>query len=171
MRTPLLALSLTALVLTGCGFGQSRLNPFNWFGDSREVSVATEEARPANPLIPRRNRILARPEVIYGGNPIDTVTELRVEPTLSGAIVQATGVAARQGAYDVRLTALEEDGVPVDGVLSFSFDVVFPNRPQPVGNVRSREVVVARSLTQADLEGVRVIRVIAARNAREVRRR
>ncbi|MCR9125832.1 MAG: hypothetical protein NXH82_06855 [Rhodobacteraceae bacterium] len=166
--------SLTAMVLmtalvAGCGLGQSRLNPFNWFGS--DSAAPAESDRPVNPLLPERSRMLRREDEIYAGTAIGTVTEVRVERTLSGAIIHATGVADRQGGYDLRLTPLSADETPVDGVLSYSFDVVMPVNPRPVGPERSRRLTVARSLSQGQLEGVRVIRVTGARNAREVRRR
>ena len=171
MRRPLSALVIAATVLTACGtVRDSRLNPFNWFGGSREVAVEAD-AGPRNPLMPSRNRLLAREDEVYAGVPIDTVTGLEIERTLSGAILRATGVARQQGPYDVRLTPQQPDGVPVEGVLSYSFDVVYPRTPRPVGTERSRRVVAAVSLTHDELEGVRVIRVLGARNARESRRR
>ena len=161
---------LAGLVLTSCG---TRLNPLNWFGRSSEVvSTPATDAKPANALIPaRRASALARPKQVYAGIAIDEITDLRIERTTSGAIIHATGIAARQGAFDARLTPETEDESPVDGVLTYTFDVVYPNQTTALGSPRSREVSVARSLSFGDLEAVRVIRVIGSRNTRESRRR
>ena len=40
MRFSLTLALIATTSLTACGFGQSRLNPFNWFGRSKEVPVA-----------------------------------------------------------------------------------------------------------------------------------
>ena len=166
--TPILVLTLAAFVLTACG---TRLNPLNWFGNSREVAA---EANPEeiNPLIPQtRGGLFQRPDDIYPGVPIDQVTALRIEQTRSGAIILAEGIASRQGPYDVQLTPTNEEEAPVDGVLSYTFDVVYPRLFTNVGPEQTRRVSVARSISTAELEGVRVIRIIGARNSRESSRR
>ena len=167
---PVLALTLAALVLTGCGtIRDSRLNPFNWFGNSREVEVTDVEV---NPLIPGERRgIFSRPDAVYRGVPIDQVLELQIDRTRSGAIIVARGLAARQGPYQVQLRPETEDGVPVDGVLTYYFDVVYPGYNTDVGPEQTRRVTVAQSISNQTLSETRVVRVIGAQNAREVSRR
>ncbi len=160
-------MTLVAFVLAGCS---SRLNPVNWFGNSREVEVevAPEEV---NPLLPQQSRILRRPQDVYTGVPIDTITELRIERTRTGAIILVEGVAARQGPYAVQLTPDNIDGEPEDGVLSYTFDIVYPPRDTPIGSEATRRVTVAQAISVETLENTRLVRVVGARNARETRRR
>ncbi|MCE8006418.1 hypothetical protein [Aestuariivita sp.] len=170
-KKPVLALILTSFVLVGCGtVRESRLNPFNWFGGSREVATTPDEE--ANPLVPReRSGIFSRPDEVYAGIPIDQITDLRIERTRTGAIILVEGIAARQGPYDVQLTPATLEDEPVDGVLSYSFDIVYPTRETAIGPERTRRVTVAHSISADVLSQVRVIRVEGARNARETRRR
>ncbi|MFP4275474.1 MAG: hypothetical protein ACLFRU_10660 [Paracoccaceae bacterium] len=167
MRKSLTVLLVSALVLTSCGsVRDSRLNPFNWFGRSAPVEVTTDER---NALVPRRG-MMARPDAVYQGRPIDRVIDVSVDPMPGGAIVRATGVAARQGPYEVQLTPVTSPQ-EAEGRLSFTFDIVLPGRDTPVGPESSRMVTVATFVTDKDLAGAGVIRVIGARNAQESRRR
>ncbi len=170
MRRPVILLLAASLTLAACGgWSNSRLNPGNWFGRSREVPVEAV-AGEVNPLLPTPSAI-NRKSAADRHVPIATVTELTVERTLTGAIVRATGVAARQGAYEARLTPVPaQEGDPA-GVLRYTFEVVYPRNPSAVGNERTRTVLVARALSDQDLQGVRLIRVTAASNSRETRRR
>ena len=92
---PVLALALAALVLTGCGsVRESRLNPFNWFGGSREV--ATVSAGEVNPLLPaNQGGVLQRPDQVYAGVPIDEILELQIDRTRSGAMPATPTSAAK----------------------------------------------------------------------------
>ncbi|MFP4043670.1 MAG: hypothetical protein ACLFTP_03745 [Rhodosalinus sp.] len=165
MRASVTGLLAVTLVVAGCAtIRDSRLNPGNWFGPSREVVVTEPDG---NPLIPRRSA-LSRPEQAYEGRPIDRITDLTIEPLPGGAVLRASGVAARQGPYAVQLTPVEE--ASTDEVLVFTFDRLLPGRNTPVGPERTRVAEVATRLSDLDLEGVRMIRVEAARNARELRR-
>ncbi|TMM54717.1 hypothetical protein [Sulfitobacter sabulilitoris] len=174
MRKTLTALMLSTLVVSGCGaIRDSRANPFNWFGRGEPTATAPVNATAANPLIPQRSGLFASARnraAIYTGQPIDTVTDLTIERIPGGAIIRATGVPARQGVSSVRLTPATAEDVPVNGVLTYRLDAVPAPGPQPVGSVASRQVVVARKVTDQDLRGVRSIRVEAARNALESRR-
>ena len=171
MFKPFTALLLASFVLSSCGtVRDSRVNPFNWFGRSQPAQTQPSEA--VNPLLPRqRSRLLKRPDEIYQGVAISTVSEMKIERTISGAIIHATGVANRQGGYDARLTPVNPDELPLDGVLSYTFDVVYPRRNSPAGAERTRQITVARSLTHEELQGVRVIRVQGVQNSLESRRR
>lgn len=140
-------------LLAGCArLAESRLNPFNWFGRSQEVETFVPVARAPDP----------RPLV-------DQVTELTIERTPGGAIVRARGLPATQGYWGGDLVA-ENRGVPVEGVLTYMFRIVPPETGARSSSVRSREIVVGQFLTQQDMDGVREIRVVAARNSRAVRR-
>ena len=59
MRKTLPLLLAATLVLTACaGIRDSRVNPFNWFGQSRSERI--EPAANTNPLIPRGGGLFAR---------------------------------------------------------------------------------------------------------------
>lgn len=171
MRITVSALLVSTLTLSACGgFRDSRVNPFNWFGRSEPAPVATT-VEETNPLIPgstglfRSNRA---PEV-YQGQPIDTVSDLVIERVPGGAIIRATGVAAVQGVYDVRLTPANEDEAPVDGVLTYRIEGL-RQAGTPQGTPATREVIVARKVTSQMLANARTIRVEADRNALQARR-
>ncbi|PJE37465.1 hypothetical protein CVM52_06780 [Pseudooceanicola lipolyticus] len=171
MRKSISLILIASLITASCGWRDSRVNPRNWFGNSRDVPVEVVDAE-ANPLIPRQRRgALAREERPDASVPIASVIELNVEPTTSGAIVHATGIAERQGAFQARLVPDNPELEPTDGVLSFSFRVLYPNQATPVGSEFSRTIHEAYSLTLDELARIRVIRVVAAGNARETRRR
>ncbi len=142
-----------ALLLSGCArVSESRFNPFNWFGGS-----SSEESRVAVPEESRDPRPL-----------VADVTSLAVERTPTGAIIRATGLPPQQGWHGAELV-LDGDG-PVDGVLTYRFRAIPPFAQTRVSTVRSRELSVATSISQITLAETRVIRVIAARNVRTVRR-
>lgn len=171
MQRPLILCLVAAVALSACGFGGSRLNPLNWFGKSREVAVA-ETAGPVNPLIPKGRSILARPDPVDFSVPIDQISDLVIEPTPSGAIIRATGIAARQGAFDARLVPDNADLLPDEsGTLTFSYRVLYPRWSTPVGSAHSRTINEAYSISKNDLARIRTVRVEAAQNARESRRR
>ena len=168
MRKTTLLILATALALSACGFRDSRINPFNWFGQSRSVPVVRAEAS-TNPLIPQRGGLfsgLRKQEEVYAGRPFEQITDLTIERVPGGAIVRATGLAARQGIYAVQLTPANEDELPVDGVLTYRLEGVRPDRNTPVGTVPTREVIAARRLTDQTLAGVRAIRVEGQLNAK-----
>lgn len=170
MRKPLLLLLVSAIVLASCGWRDSRINPRNWFGRGTEVAVAAETE--TNPLIPQRSGVFRRPAAVDRSVLIGRVTELRIEPTNSGAIVLATGIAERQGAYAARLRPVDPDLLPDEnGVLSFTFNVNYPRRATATGSELTRTINEAFSISRQNLVGVRAIRVEAAQNAQESRRR
>ena len=177
MRNPLILLLVSGMVLGGCAsWRDSRVNPGNWFGGGRTTTTVAAPDQAAetgvNPLIPqRRTGLTLRPEAVDTTVPIANVTELRIERTPSGAIIYATGVASRQGAYGAELRPDSPDLTPENGVLSFTFRVSYPRDPTPVGSERTRTVIDAISLSRQELDGVRTIRVSGAGNALESRRR
>ncbi|UWQ76380.1 hypothetical protein [Leisingera sp. M658] len=170
MHKPLALTLACALMLAGCGgWKQSRINPSNWFGSSAPAEAPVAEN--TNPLLPQDSNargIFARPE------PKDTtvlagqITEMRIERTASGAIIYATAIASRQGAYDVVLRPADSSE---EGVLSLDFRVVYPETSTATGSEFSRTIHAARTVTNQDLAGIRTVRVNGAQNARESRRR
>lgn len=164
MRKSLAGLVILSMTLSACGgWRDSRVNPSNWFGNSRSEPVA-ENAAQTNPLIPENTSIFRRRAVeeVYEGTPVDQITALSVERTSSGAIIRVEGLTLRQGAYDVRLTS-DTDGQPVNGVLELSLKALQPD-DTPQGPDRTRTVTVGRALSESDLAEITTIRVIGARN-------
>lgn len=173
MRKTLSILLISTLTLTACGaVRESRVNPFNWFGQARSVPTQKENT---NPLIPEKQGIglfagLREQDAIYAGRPFEQVTDLTIERVPGGAIIRATGLAARQGYYAVQLTPENEDELPVDGVLTYRLEGVRPNTNTNVGTEPTREVIAARRLTDQEMAGVRSIRVEGQLNALVSRR-
>lgn len=139
------------LVLAGCAtIRDSRLNPFNWFGQSQAAErVAMPQEKPDA-------RALA-PEIV----------SMTIEPYPGGAIVKATARTPDQGWWSAELVAR-----PVDdrGVLVYDFRVFPPVTETPVGPAQSREVTAAASISDIRLQSVREIVVQGATNARASRR-
>lgn len=174
MRITIATLLISCLALSGCTtVRDSNFNPLNWFGRAQPAPVAAQKEN-VNPLIPRRRGLFAaRREALKAINfttPIATITELRVERVPGGAIIRAMGVDSRQGAFNVDLIPVVEDEVPVDGVLAYTFERQTPSFRTATGPAQTREVVVARHVTDQQLVGVRTIRVEAAQNALQTRR-
>ncbi|MFZ1728405.1 MAG: hypothetical protein WBO29_07745 [Albidovulum sp.] len=156
MRLPILALMLAALTLTSCGrIRESRiLNPFNWFGRSQESQVVA----------------VADPNVIADGRLlVAQVTELEIARQPGGAIVRASGLPPTQGWWNTELIA-DNDGQPVDGVLTYRFVIAKPIGQTRVSTPQSRELTVATYLSDIKLAEVRQIVVLGAENSRSVRR-
>lgn len=149
-RALILALGC-ALTLSACArISESRLNPFNWFGDSEETtSVAVEVETDPRPLVAQ-------------------VTTLVVEQTPTGAIIRATGLPPTQGWFEAEL--VPQTDKPFDGVWSFEFRIVPPIEPQRISTVRSREVTVGYAISPFELAATREVRVIGAQNIRTARR-
>ena len=155
MKTPLAALILSALALSACGsFGESRMNPRNWFGAS------SEEQRPD----------LGPTTLVDDPRPlVPQVSELAIERTSSGAIVRASAVMPSAGYWDAELVP-ENFGRPSGGVLSFRFVAVPPRTPLAEQNPAARTIVAVYALTQAQLDTTADIVVIGAENTRRARR-
>ncbi len=150
MRAGVLAAMAAVLLVAGCAtVRDSRLNPFNWFGRSAETRA-----------------LAAAP--YEGRQPVQTVTELHVEPATGGAIIRAKGVPPTQGWFEGELV-LEASEDPSQ--LAYRFVLRRPGGPQRAGSAISREVTVATFVSDFKLEGVRNITVTGADNARSTRRR
>lgn len=159
LRTTLLS---TAILLTvaGCArLSESRINPLNWFGGSR--NVVSTPADPANrtPLVPTAGR-----GVIVDNRPfVTSITALSVDRSPTGAIVRATAIAPTQGFFNAELVF----GGVENGVLLLNFRV---QAPQVSGTPRSREINAGYVIDAAQLAGIRSIRVQGATNARTASR-
>lgn len=157
---PLALLLALAVTLSACGgWRESRINPRNWFGKQEVTSLEPKEGYPDVAEDPRE--LVAQ------------VTNLEVKQTQGGAIVAATGLPPTQGWWGAELLA-ENDGEPVEGVMTYRFVVAWPNPGSPpsqrVMTPQSREVTAAAFLSNVKLTEVKKIVVIGATNERSVRR-
>lgn len=154
MKTPILALVVVAVALVGCGnMRQSRLNPRNWFGTSHE----------------ERPDLGAISSTIDNRALVAQITELAIEPTSSGALLRAEAVMPTAGWWDAELVA-DNNGRPVQGVLTFRFVAAAPRTPAPDTGVRSRTLVAAHPLSSALLEVTSEVVVTGSANSRRIRR-
>jgi hypothetical protein len=145
MRLTLSAALAALILLSACGgFGQSKMNPLNWFKRGAPEELVFVQ-RPKDP------RAL-----------IGQVSVLKVEPFPGGAIVRATGVPSSQGWWDAELVKVETDD---DGVILYEFRIFPPPAPRPAGTPYSRQVTVAASLSSIALEGITKIVVQGEANA------
>ncbi len=155
MIRPLLASAVVVFSLSGCdSVRESRVNPFNWFGQSQEETLA--------PRTGWRRELDNRALVAQ-------VSDMAVERFPGGAIIRAEGITPTQGWWDAELVA-ENDGRPVDGVLTYDFRIAAPRTETRVSTPQSRSVSAAVRISDRRLEGVRMIVVRGAENARSVRR-
>ncbi len=151
MRLLKIALLASLVALSACGkVRESKLNPFNWFGNSRQVQTVSVEAAPTD------KRLF-----------VDTVLSMQVEQIATGAIIRATGLPPTQGYWDAELVPLPLDE---NGRLVLEFRIFPPVTPAGVVNQQSREVTVALALSNIKLAPVREIIVQGAQNARSSRR-
>ena len=156
LRTTLLSTAVL-LTLSGCArISDSRLNPFNWFGNSTEATAVAPADR--RPLVPEGRRV-----AIVDSRPmVQTITALSIDRAPSGAIVRATGVAPTQGYFNAELV---EVGIS-NGVLMLEFRAQAPTGFQAQGSARSREINAGYIIDTTTLAGIRSVRVQAATNAR-----
>lgn len=156
-------LLVSLLTLSACG----------WFGGGSQSDSAPVTAQSTNPLIPESTSIFSRnPDVStsYAGRPIDTVSALNVDRVPGGAIIRATGIASVQGVFEAQLTPANPEELPEGGVLTYRLEGVHPANPRGIGTPATRQITVARYVSDSQLAGVRTIRVEAAQNARDARR-
>lgn len=154
MRMPAtIFLALTvALSAAGCDrVRDSKLNPFNWFGQSEEAPAVIPETASGIPSDPR--------------SLVAQVVTLEVATAPGGAIVRANGLPPTQGWWDAELVA-ENGGEPVDGVMTYRFVVAQPIGAKPASTPQSREVTAAAFLSNIDLASISRIVVTGATNSR-----
>jgi len=150
------------LAVSGCArLAQSPLNPVNWFGPATEEPATVEEIRARKPILPPN-----RTRIVEGRPLVQSVSEMEVIRTPSGALVRATGVVPTQGFFNAELVNAGTE----NGVLTFDFRAEAPAGFEAAGSDLSRRITAAEVLSGDDLDGVRTIRVRAANNARSARR-
>jgi len=167
MRKPFVSLMAAALFLASCGAVQdSRINPVNWFGKSREVAKAPSDEE-VNPLLPKGNNMLSlrKKEHPYAGVDVARITDVTLDPVANGGVLRVQGLA-RIDAYNLRL--VPRDSTRSD-TLAFALQAEFgPDRA--TSSRATRTVIAARHVTADALEGIRRIRVEGVENARDIRK-
>lgn len=142
---------LAVLAVAGCGIGQSRLNPLNWFGNSSSEARAIAAAEAAGPSIPLINQVLS----------------LTVDRTPGGAIISTVGLPPTQGFWEAELVRVPTEDT---SVMLFDFRILPPLEQRRVGTQPSREVLAGTLVSNQDLAGIRTIAVQGTQNRRSVRR-
>lgn len=155
MKAPLLAILTATLFLSACdSVRNSRANPFNWFSRSTEETLA----------------VTAPEGGVYDDRAmVSQVTALKADKAPGGAIITAVGLPPYQGYWAAELIA-ENNGAPVNGVLSFQFRVYPPAVAAPQGTPLSRELSAGIFVSDQSLDGVKTITVKGGQNQRSVRR-
>ncbi len=176
MRSPLITTLALIVFLSGCAtIRDSAVNPANWFGRSQEAPAQADTPEVTNPLIPRRQGLFAARRAARAAidltTPIPQVTDLVVERVPGGAIIRATGLDLYATSFNAGLRPATEGEVPQDQTLVYEFRRQVPDGARPGGAQATREITVARFVSDQTLSGVRTIRVEAAQNTRSVRRR
>ena len=149
MLRVILALALLTSLAACC----TRLNPFNWFGETREERVRAAEPVSENPL--DRRFLVAE------------IVGLAIDPTPQGAILRATGRPQTQGYWEADLVEVARE----NGTLIYEFRLFPPLSPTPSGTPQSREVITGLELSHFALQGIRTITVVGADNRQSVTRR
>ena len=161
MRPALPIVLIASLSLTGCArLADSRLNPFNWFGSSTQ-ETAVQDPADIRPLVPE-----GAGQVVDSRGLVAQVAELRLNRTPDGAILRATGIASTPGSFNAQLVPVSQEA----GTLTFAFRAEVSATGQQDAPSAARQVTVARVMSNAELAGIRRIRVQAANNARVVSR-
>jgi len=154
MRLPLVTLLVMALAVTGCTtIRESRMNPRNWFGTSREEAPTLGQISDTVD-----NRAL-----------VAQITALTIESTSSGGLVRAEGLTPTAGWWDAELVA-ENFGRLQDGVLTLQFVAAEPREPAPDTGERSRTLVAVYPVSAALLDTVAAVVVTGEGNSRRIRR-
>lgn len=150
MKLPIITVLILATLLSGCArVRESRFNPFNWAGSSRQAETVLYTA-------PTDARGL-----------VAEVTLAKLEPYPGGAILRATGLPPTLGYWQADLVALP---MAEEGRLVYEFRIAPPPAPVAAGTPYSRQVTVAVAISTIKLSGVTSIVVQGAGNALSVRR-
>jgi hypothetical protein len=150
MKRLITACLIATIAVAGCArVRDSKLNPFNWFGRSKAEQTVVVDSNG----IPQDPRPL-----------VQQVTALDVARQPGGAIVRASALPPTQGWWEAELLP-ENDGIAVDGVLTYRFVVKQPLEATRSSTPQSRELTAAVYLSDIRLQDVRKIVVQGASNS------
>ena len=134
------------------------LNPLTWFaGASSDEGLVALEPEGGWPEDLDRRLV------------VDQVTALRIEKTTAGAIVHATGLPPRLGYWDAELVP-DNNGKPVNGVVSYVFKVATPRWATSTSTPYAREIEAGAFIPNVTLRDVSTVRVVGERNSLTARR-
>jgi len=171
-------LVVISVALTGCArVSESKLNPLNWFDRAPEATAGETVQR--KPLVPAQAEVT----IVDARVLIETLTSASLEPSGNGAILRATGIAARQGYFNAELVLVDittasqgffnAELVLVDitnGVLTYEFRVERPTGYEAIGSAASRQITVATVIDAAALRGVRGVVVRGSNGSKRLSR-
>ena len=144
------------LMLTGCANIGISFNPVNWFSSSIIAQLDTNGQPPT--LIPSNRRTA----VIDNRTLVQSIISLNVDPTSTGAIISAVGVAQTKGYFNAELVSNNI----TNGVLELEFRVQTPTPLAVPGTIQSRKISAAYFINRIDLLNISSVRVTAETNAR-----
>lgn len=164
MRRQVIISGLVFTLMVGCAsVRDSRLNPFNWFGGSEPVQVQQVTPTTLPTLAPRKGY----PHFVDTRPLAPVISDVSVVKSASGAIVTATTTLPSTGYYDAELVRVAS---AQPNTLMFEYRLRPPAKAAPTGTAAQRQLTTARSLSEAEIAGVRTIIVKGANGARQVRR-
>lgn len=144
------------LMLTGCANIGISFIPVNWFSSSIMAQLDTNGQPPT--LIPSNHRTA----VIDNRTLVQSIISLNVDPTPTGAIVSAVGVAQTKGYFNAELVSNNI----TNGVLELEFRVQTPTSLAVPGTIQSRKISAAYFINRSDLLTISSVQVTAETNAR-----
>lgn len=166
MRRQVIISGLVLSLMAGCAtVKESRFNPLNWFGKSESIAVDQngQNVTVLKTLAPRKGY-----PVFVDTRPLaPQIIEMQMVKSASGAIVTATAALPSTGYYDAELVAVPSESA---NTLVFDFRLRAPSQNAPAGTAAQRQITAAKSLSNADIAGIRTVIVRGADGARQVRR-
>ena len=97
---------------------------------------------------------------------IETLSSASLDPSASGAILRATGVAASQGFFNAELVLVDV----TNGVLTYDFRVERPTGYEAIGPAASRQITVATLIDAAVLRGIKAVVVRGGNGSKRLSR-
>jgi len=152
--TKLISALALLVFLASCGaVRESRFNPKNWFGKSKEEKTVTATL------------------ISLGDTQslVERIVSLKVDHVPGGAIIRAVGLPKVQGSFQAELRPLNDEK-PDKGRLVYEFRLTEPSAQNVTGTKQSREVLVGRFVSTQTLTGVSRIEVRGQNNKHTVRR-
>jgi hypothetical protein len=170
MKTLVLAIMAVTL-LNGCSGSGSRGSGSNGSGSngSSAGSFSLSSFKPFRKQQEQDAVVTANPLAEDGTQLLQTVAELKAEPTRTGIILRAVSVNSIQGFYDVELAETNAGFPDETGMLTFELRGRPPLLPLATPTARSKEVVAATYISGIELRKIKALRVIAAQNQITIR--
>lgn len=155
-----ITLLVAAFGLSSCGALTGSTGSIGSIGSLGFGSRTTAQQTPTRAQL----RPLVKPEQLVqdARGMTANISGAEITPTTGGAIVRATATPRGTGAYNLDLVVAGREGNQL--VLDLRGQIAAAGTPVP------RQVTVARSFTDAELAGIRSIKIRAANGTRTLRR-